>query len=186
MRPIVIFAALLVVACDTPPVEGPPGPPGPAGPQGAVGPAGPPGPSGGSTVRSGTRLKAIVERSDDGASRWIGWWDSELDVPCDFSSSTGRCVPATVNPSTFSDPACTTNAMPRSESAPSFGRCLKPDGTYGIFPPGDILTDVYKLEDGECVLSDLEPRDGGTWHVCGDLPEIPTSDFAVMSREVED
>lgn len=108
MRPIILLA-LLAIACDTPPVEGPPGPPGPKGDTGAVGPAGPAGPPGGSTVRSGTRLKAIVERSDDGASRWVGWWDSEFGEECRAQPRPGGtyCVPSTTPEfSYFMDPEC--------------------------------------------------------------------------------
>lgn len=183
MRPIVIFATLLAIACDTPPVEGPPGPAGPAGPQGAVGPAGPPG---GSTVKSGTRLKARVARSPDGASQFLGWWDSDLGVRCDWDSISERCVPLTQNTSLFADPDCYLAAMSVRLGEPGFGYCPKPDGSRGYFPPGRPIDTRYRLVDEECVPVEDPSPDGWVWHTCGDLPEILPDDFADMPVSLED
>lgn len=185
MRPIVIFATLLAIACDTPPVEGPPGPAGPAGPQGAVGPAGP---QGGSTVRSGTRLKARVARSPDGASQFLGWWDSDLGVRCGRVESfppNERCMPLQRETREFADANCTVGAMSWSPEAPSLGYCPKPEGGRGYFPPGERLFAVYELVDEACERSDKALPAGWSWHSCGDLPEILMEDFAAMPEIIE-
>ncbi len=54
-------------------------------------------------VKSGTRLKAIVLKSDDGAQQFVGWWDSKLGIECKWldpqtnialdDSYKGHCLP---------------------------------------------------------------------------------------------
>src|SRR5262245_38288793 len=59
-------------------VTGPPGPPGEQGPRGQQGPTGP------AFTLSGTRLRAKVMTSADGAREFIGWYDNVRAEPCSF------------------------------------------------------------------------------------------------------
>lgn len=192
MRPIVIFATLLAIACDTPPVEGPPGPAGPAGPQGAVGPAGPPG---GSTVKSGTRLKARVARSEDGASQFLGWWDSELGTRCERKEGAltdgewhdYRCLPADNSPyvvdSVFrADPTCSVKATTVN---PRTVFCYDWDWDsweYVFFRIGRPVETLFELKDGVCVESE---RASDGWRACGDEPPLLLEDFVAMPEILE-
>lgn len=200
MRPLIILA-LLTIACDTPPIEGPPGPAGPKGDPGAVGPAGP---AGGSTVKSGTRLKARVARSDDGASQFLGWWDSELGMRCARNSSLGRdperCFPSVLigalvdgDDVYFADSACTVRAARASPQNHHEGIAfcvLRDEADVGRWHPlGDVVTNIYRTTgDGPCELATdraAAASEGYTFHSCGDLAEVPAQSFVAMPEILE-
>ena len=195
MRPIILLA-LLAIACDTPPIEGPPGPPGPKGDTGAVGPAGP---AGSSTVKSGTRLKARVARSPDGASQFLGWWDSELGVECGRKSPgpglEPRCLPGNAffaGAELFVDPNCETRAV---APTPDYSLCSvhvnsKETGLlirFAYHPIGQVAGQLYEVKADACVEAAFPAQPAGVdWRACGDLPEIPLDDFAPMPEHLED
>lgn len=100
---IAAVAVLLLAACP----EVATGPQGPEGPQG---------PAGYSALASGTRIKARVGTTPDGAKLFLGWHDAELGVDCEFRPTkdwSTRCMP--VGPYTndlyFTDHSCTQAAV---------------------------------------------------------------------------
>lgn len=78
------------------------------------------------TVRAGTRLQPRYLVGDDGSRQFVGWYDQQLDVDCDFTSLLGanRCLPRwqpTIT--TYTDPACTravVMAVRRCTDGPAF------------------------------------------------------------------
>lgn len=191
-----LLAVLLLTftACAEPPISEPI--PGPAGPQGEAGPAGAPGPTGlqgGSTVKSGTRLKARVARSEDGASQFLGWWDSEMGMECerergamsDGAWSNYRCLPVrsvhTGNYQMWSDAECTLKAVPVSTQTLF---CSVWDGARYVFHrPGRSVERLFEVKNGDCVESETTQND---WRACGDEPPFELEAFAAMPEQLED
>jgi hypothetical protein len=61
---------------------------------------------------AGTRLRPVVERTEDGVTQLLHWYDSELGIDCEFardSVGTQRCLPLAVVGGAvgFDDEACT-------------------------------------------------------------------------------
>jgi hypothetical protein len=65
--------------------------------------------------KSGSRIKAKVLKTADGAQAFLGWYDTELDMDCQFSSyykaedGKIRCIPSVYPSATniYADPECT-------------------------------------------------------------------------------
>lgn len=61
--------------------------------------------------KSGSRIRARVGRTTDGAQEFIGWFDSQRNEDCDFQNQRDgkrRCLPRLVASATyFADPQCT-------------------------------------------------------------------------------
>jgi hypothetical protein len=59
---------------------------------------------------SGTRIKAKIGRTADGAKQWSGWYDSDLGTDCAFGRAPdgkSRCLPTmATNPGYFEDASC--------------------------------------------------------------------------------
>jgi len=79
--------------------------------------------------RSGSRLRARFTDGGDGARRFDGWYDSQLQTPCAFrlaEDGVDRCIPMadTVNgPPQYTDAACTmpvTTYLSPTQAAPFF------------------------------------------------------------------
>src|SRR5882672_10550766 len=71
-------------------------------------PDGPQGPL--ADYASGTRLRAMVWQSPDGAKIWRRWYDSQLKAPCTFVDAEDgktRCLPAENFLYLFADEQCT-------------------------------------------------------------------------------
>lgn len=129
MRIITMFlAAITLTACLPEGEAGAPGDPGVAGKDGVPGPAGSPGKD--STV-SGSRLRAVYRKTEDGAREAIGWFDTKLNVRCSFSTATDmqtRCLPDAPVPSAvlfYSGMSCVGTPVaigfPLDDTCPSFG-----------------------------------------------------------------
>ena len=137
--------------------------------QGATGPQGPEGqqgPAGYSALASGTRIKARVGTTPDGAKLFIGWHDAELGEACSFRTAADgktRCLPdvydstassSPVAPGSryFSDPGCTTEVVPATTCI-AVGACAVPGTT--VFAAGkvaspkgsELLYGVYEVSD---------------------------------------
>jgi hypothetical protein len=71
-----------------------------------------PGGAPGALYRSGTRLRARVTDAGDGARRFDGWYDTQLETPCTFllaADGVQRCLPTAgivVGPPYYLDAAC--------------------------------------------------------------------------------
>jgi len=84
--------------------------------------------SGGPDYTSGTRLRAKVYASADGARQWHGWFDQQLQTSCAVTTAEDdvlRCVPtgAYYSTDTFADSACTepvATSLPACEAPPSY------------------------------------------------------------------
>ena len=164
------------------------------------------------TVRSGTRLKARVAVSEDGASQFLGWWDTELGTRCGVVDGTGfagdpsepvRCVPLRVGAVStgpnvlYADSSCTKFGVRVDWQSRAHGVrfcALFPEGepskqTY--YPLGEQVpqTDAarrYRVNDeGECVEAEALNPEGFTIHTCGDLEPVPVESFALFHQEVE-
>jgi hypothetical protein len=94
-------------------LQGTEGPPGPSGPPGKPGPAGPAGAAGGAGYSSGSRIRAKLLTTADGASMSSGWFDAELGLDC-FPARTSdgvrRCIPTVQIPVGiyYADDTCST------------------------------------------------------------------------------
>jgi hypothetical protein len=86
-------------------------------------------------AQGGTRLKAVVAEAESGTTELLGWYDTELDVRCEFSqlpSGAIACLPSYLDygwisdaPSAlYGDGNCTTEV--REISALSFDPCVTP------------------------------------------------------------
>src|SRR4051794_20521888 len=84
--------------------------------------------SGGPDYASGTRLRAKVYASADGARQWHGWFDQQLQTDCAVTIAEDgvlRCVPsgAYYSSDTFADSACTVpvaTGFPACETPPTY------------------------------------------------------------------
>ncbi len=83
--------------------------------------------SGGPDYASGTRLRAEVYASADGARQWHGWFDQLLQTTCAVTTAEDgdlRCVPAgAFYGDTFADSACTqpvATTLPACEAPPKY------------------------------------------------------------------
>jgi hypothetical protein len=117
-----VFIAL--VSCSVPSAVNMNGDAGGVGGNGGNGGSGSGG-SGGAAPEwvSGSRLRARVQTSTDGAKAFLGWYDSQLKLNCTFeraSDDTQRCLPIDTQVDTqtpyFSDAKCTNAARIASSS----------------------------------------------------------------------
>lgn len=84
--------------------------------------------SGGPDYASGTRLRAEVYASADGARQWHGWFDQQLQTNCTVTTAEDdvlRCVPvgASYGTTTFADNGCTqglATSVPACEAPPKY------------------------------------------------------------------
>jgi len=61
-------------------------------------------------VSSGTRIRARLAITDDGASELVGWYDGDRGVSCTFQEAADgvtRCLPEAKHANLFADAACT-------------------------------------------------------------------------------
>jgi hypothetical protein len=215
MRVTVAIVVSVLAGCSG---KGPIGDRGPAGPRGFDGPAGPPGERGpqgevgpagtcscettDSPFRNGTRLRARVLRSPDGAAQFLGWLDTDFGVACDVkewgSPGKFRCVPTNYASSIdlFSDASCTTpvwaNTSEEAWRAPYFIRfpsdvMCRRQGTHGgrdcddeIYArPGPLHEGAlyrWRRSDGTCIP---EPRGAYLYFVSAG-PERTITDLATF------
>lgn len=183
-------ALLLVVvlgACEASGPVGPPGPVGPEGPRGARGIEGLPGPKGdpGGVVRSGTRLRAVVARTADGAADFIEWFDTELGAPCrrlvrDDEEICALNVP--YSEVTFADPECTRAAVVFSAEHLAMGTQVCATAPWSFRGRGEVLSEVFRKEASTCTR--LSVPDGEEARAC-DGEAIALDRMARFVRVVE-
>lgn len=150
---------------------------------GPQGPEGPQGPAGYSALASGTRIKARVGTTPDGAKLFLGWHDAELGVDCEFlkaSDGLTRCLPVgpVVQAGTlFADSSCSKPVVRLelgvSEPPPAFVRS-SPDGsletsawrvwshseppTFGIWPDNSCAAYEPSIRDGWFAAENITQR----------------------------
>lgn len=147
---------------------------------------------------SGTRLKAVVLKSADGASapiagtEWV-FWDSLLETYCNVGGSETVCVPRSgTNVGFFSDANCTQRlitlpglsqlpGLPTAKVAEAFVATDGGTGTSKYFRVGPAFTgSVFSLYIGRC--SSLQ---AGTERYFQAGAEVPLSDFASFQFAIE-
>jgi hypothetical protein len=182
------------------PAGGPQGPIGPQGPAGPQGSAGPQGPGGSGLIVSGSRIKARVIVSNDGAKSFLGWFDTQRNEACSFMQAGDgklRCQPYTIMSfQGYLDSNCTTKiATPGLSTA-----CMSGSGTYyvalsdsvscsdihtHIYPVGAKIDPVhytyYELSDGKC--KPVSPYIIYPQYYM--LAEVPASSFAEAVEKLE-
>ncbi len=106
---------------------------------------------------AGDRLRPVVERDEDGQARLLRWFDTELEVECDFAETIDgfACTPATRwREGVFADANCSAPATYGSscEETPAFGT-LNPNGCGPGSPmrrAEALSTLYYRDPDGTC------------------------------------
>lgn len=189
MRRFVVFA--LLVACSDP-SSGQVGPPGPQGPKGDPGPAGAPGSSTIPTVHSGTRLKARVLRSPDGAAEFVGWWDVAFQTRC--VPANGRCLPlesGDTSPDLYADSACADPIYAQFDAAPEKGPLIAITlgvGNYAVYRRGEPVASapstVYRKLSTNGSCSTYALPEGHTYFHRG--AEVPLESFAELVPSIEE
>ncbi len=104
----------------------------------------PPSTDGPSENVSGERLRARYLISEDGAREFLGWFDNELGVPCQFwvaPSGDTRCYPAVIPSYLFAESDCTA-----------------PVGAYYQLCDTPIPEYISSNDAPECDASALRPR----------------------------
>lgn len=105
--------------------------------------------------RSGSRLRAIVERTDDGLTRFVTWHDTELDVDCRFANDaegTLRCMPVATLWNAYVDSTCTTIGH-------ADGPCYRTRGRF-VSRPVPAASPCSRRSSYEAIEIDLDaPRD---------------------------
>ena len=145
--------------------------------------------------RSGTRIKAKVTRTQDGAQSFLTWYDTELDMDCWFLKSIVdgkyRCLPTLPQALYYSDPACTKMLAYASDCYENrwVYRCTEYQGcqnhtcTYhqrGSQFQGPLY---YSLNsDGECNEYEMSESPTMAYYHVG--TEIPASTFQEASVEI--
>ena len=184
---------------------GPPGPkgePGPVGPQGPQGPQGEPG-SGGSSApdASGSRIKLRYLKGEDGSRRFVGFFDSQLGVACEWKRGTDlarHCLPVETARTRYVDSQCQV-AIAVLPLTPECGTPVysseytdKDVCTYetawsfrvlGESITLDQTVDLYKIEaDGVC-NQDTFAGTSNAFHTLG--PALPPSTFVAAELVTE-
>ena len=127
--------------------------------------------------KSGTRLKARLLHTKDGAQSFLGWYDAQLGVNCIFSMTSDgkkRCVPYDFPSSNsavsyYADPDCTEQllAITLIDECPNFppkwvsvftsvNHC-EGLGEYAVYEVGASFTEgsVYSIASGKCLACTL-------------------------------
>jgi hypothetical protein len=141
---------------------------------------------------SGTRIKARVVRTPDGAKALLGWRDVQLNVDCYFSAaadSTLRCIPSGpyVTPGLYADGSC---AIPAAVA--TVGVHLSPKyaiesiaGAYPlksrVYDLGPVIPFYYTRSGGNCLQ--LTPQPGLVYYARS--VEVPASTFQSATESLE-
>ena len=158
----------------------------------------PPGASPSSPYKSGSRIKAEVLRSADGAQQFNGWVDTQLNEKCSFTAATDgkvRCLPGGGFSSSgyYANATCTTPLVVvpdgcavskytlLSQQLPN--TCIfSPKNLYAVhLTAGAYSGPTYRKSGTLCQASAVESGD-----VAYSLnPEIPASQFQEATTVVE-
>jgi len=196
MRSLFLIAPALLAACTGGPQAGETSSSTGTGTTSSTTPVGLGSPPRTEDALSGTRLKARYYQSGDGARQFIGWFDSQRNVPCLFCMADSlRCLPAVSVQSrdAFADGACSQSALPAAvppctNPAPTEMTVFRPQTLAALTCASDIRavsvgalvpppTPIFfKDADGGCMQSASNPF--GFYPVTG---EIPLTDYAAAT-----
>lgn len=141
---------------------------------------------------SGTRIKARVARTPDGAKALLGWRDITLNADCYFSAAidgTMRCIPTgpPYNASIFADGSC---ALPAAlgPSGAYHNPKYAPETLYTTNPPrtrvyelGVVIIAAYVRSGSNCVQTTMLP--GYTYYAR--LGEVAPTTFQSATETLE-
>jgi hypothetical protein len=148
-------------------------------------------------VKSGTRLRARVLRGEDGASQFLGWYDSKLERNCSQAGGgvyKDRCLPAVANrwnfgneaKPYFADSACSVPGVliVRSDGATIPVFCGLKDGAHHI---GDAAPALYTVDaGGACAQAHDSGTDqeGAVFRRC-DGPLVEPTELATLAETID-
>jgi hypothetical protein len=136
---------------------------------------------------SGSRLRARVLDGGDGAVKFLGWHDSELDVECGFRLAEDgelRCLPGGSYSLVYEDPEC-------SRSAAILAPCeAVPDWVSVELPPAEPVDDCTYIPYGARALRVAGESQSARFHTmesgaCGPAQTVGT-DVVMVSLEPAD
>jgi hypothetical protein len=145
--------------------------------------------------KSGSRIKARVSRTADGAQAFGGWYDSERGADCMFLPAADgrvRCLPSLASGGHFADPSCTqalvyfySCARAPSEvsvaTSPGDGSMCRPAGWHVHSVGTAHEAKVFTRSGERCVESQRQSM--FAYHRLG--PEIPPSAFVEVVSGLE-
>lgn len=142
--------------------------------------------------RSGTRIKARVLTTPDGAKVLNGWRDTQLNLDCYFSVTAdgiSRCVPSAPSDqgSYFADAGCTAPVVLSavySFNNPKYASQFILDSyplRYRFYNLGGKVTSYYYKSGTSCTLQTAQP----TTEVYLRLAEVPPSTFQSATESLE-
>jgi len=114
---------------------------------------------------AGTRLRPIVRVADDGTRTHVGWQDTLLDTPCQFTKSSDgelRCLPKSTEDSLwlFADALCTQPVLQDINIPPGTTfireRALDCSETP-FYEVGDAVDTIYYADQGRCEFFSNDP-----------------------------
>jgi hypothetical protein len=145
-------------------------------------------------VKSGTRLKARVRTSPDGASQFLGWFDSQLKGPCGYmdpgntNAYLRRCVPDAMGQTDgahFADPSCAGAAsFVHASAAADTHFCWR---NREVVRLGSAISNVYARDvEGVCVEAHdaFTQTTGATFFAC-DGESVAPETFVLMTDSVD-
>jgi hypothetical protein len=147
------------------------------------------------TYTSGKRLRARFWDGGGGATSFIDWYDTALQIPCAFGVGEDRvmrCLPSTPPPETsmFLDPACTKPArmtpsatvLPYEASSRSVGTCGPTTVVHVDTPQTVDVATVFQEGDSGCIAVPVPPGDLVAELVPADLTLFLEADVVVEDR----
>ncbi len=149
--------------------------------------------------KSGSRLKARKLTSVDGASQFVGWFDTQFGAACEYSTRdafTGVCLPTVASRSYFqddtrpyfTDAACTIAAVAVVKSDRDHGQVpvLCEAGGH-IRRSGEAVPQIYQPDaHGACLTPhDAATDQAGVIFLRCDDPALSSGDFVAFTESVE-
>lgn len=139
---------------------------------------------------SGSRIRARVGVTDDGAKQFLGWRDSQLSLDCTFSDpgdGQKRCLPSAALVQFFADVGCTQPlARVPSCSVPDYlmtaPQYTCPTTAYAYYERGTELVSPATIYTSNCQPSDVT---NSLYRYFRLGNAAPLTNFAAVSVEIE-
>ncbi len=150
---------------------------------------------------SGTRIKARIARTDDGAKQWSGWHDVDLNTDCTFGVAPDgktRCLPPfiTTGAQQYEDATCTKPMFYTTKCATirwglaCDGKALCGDTTCTVFEVGSKITDaagfaLYHVDASKCVPTSQSSQYLTAFDCYHSGQQVSPSIFAEVTETIE-
>jgi hypothetical protein len=125
----------------------------------------------------GTRLHARRWVTPDGAAAFVDWYDTQLDMHCQFAGTAGdstRCLPIDASVFGYADPQCTQLAV---AAAPNCAQPLYATGSATGYAVGAPIAEIYELVGSGSCTPASEP---GSYFAAGSA--LPDDAFVAATR----